>query len=564
VKFQKTLFWVLFLLPVVLYTWLLLGPFGGEIDGPRRRSAVFVIMVALGAWLLIRFQKYDWFRAVLITVIGYSAFYKTATFITDVSTFPISLGWSEGSRYYYASLFFSERIYQVEVPPSVLHPSRYLMQAIPFLISGSPLWFHRLWQVFLWISFSLGTGFVLARRLQKGWVLALWAYLFLFQGPVYYHLLVMVILVFGGVKPGQFWRSLFVVLAASAWAGISRVNWFPVPAMLAAALYVIEIPLEKKPVWRYLAPPAVWGIAGTAVAFLSQQLYIIYSGNPVEQFNSSFTSDLLWYRLYPSPTYPGGILRNLLWVMLPLLILLLVRMWQTRRCVHWLRLACLWAALLLLFVVGIVVSVKIGGGSNLHNMDAFLVLLLLVGGYFYLERVANEPGMGINPIPPLKLLVIFAAVVPAFFAITSGGSPPIRDFAATERDLASLRERLAPVVQKGGEVLFIDQRHLLTFEIVEDVPLVPNYEVLFLMEMVMSGNRAYLDQFHQELKEQKFAVIASGEQLINYQGREYEFGEENDTWVKEVSEPLLCYYEATVDLMGTNLVLYVPREAPCK
>lgn len=563
-KPQKILFWSLFLLPVVLYTWLLLGPFGGEIDGPRRRSVVFVIVVALGTWLLIRYQKCDWFGAVLITVIGYSAFYKTATFITDVSTFPISLGWSEGSRYYYASLFFSERIYQVKVPPSVLHPSRYLMQAFPFLISSLPLWFHRLWQVFLWIGFSAGTGFVFAHRLQKGWVLALWATLFLFQGPVYYHLLVMVILVFGGVKPGQFWRSLFVVLAASAWAGISRVNWFPVPAILAAVLYVIEIPVEKKPAWRYLAPPAIWGIAGTAVAFLSQQLYIISSGNPVEQFSSSFTSDLLWYRLHPSSTYPGGILRNLLWVMLPLLILLLARMWQTKRGVHWLRLACMWAALLLLFAVGIVVSVKIGGGSNLHNMDAFLVLLLLVGGYFYLDRVANEPGMEINPIPPMKLLVIFAVVIPAFFAISSGGRPPVRDFAATERDLASLRERLAPVVQQGGEVLFIDQRHLLTFGIVEDVPLVPNYEVLFLMEMVMSGNRAYLDQFHQELKEQKFAVIASGEQLINYQGQGYEFGEENDAWVKEVSEPMLCYYEPSVDLMGTNLVLYVPREAPCK
>lgn len=563
-KLHKAFFWFSFLLPVVLYTWLLLGPLGGEIDGPRRRSAVFLVIVAFGTWLLIRYQKYNWFRAILTTVIGYSAFYKTATFLTDVSTFPISLGWSEGSRYYYASLFFSERIYHFKVPPSVLHPSRYLMQAIPFLIPDSPLWFHRLWQVLLWIGFSAGTGFVLARRLQKGWVLALWAYLFLFQGPVYYHLLVMVILVFWGVKPQQFWRSLVVVLAASAWAGISRVNWLPVPAMLAAVLYLIEIPVEKKKIWRYLAPPAAWGILGTTVAFLSQQLYILYSGNPVEQFNSSFTSDLLWYRLHPSPTYPGGILRNLLWVMLPLLILLVVRMWQTRRCIHWLRLACLWGALLVLFAVGVVVSVKIGGGSNLHNMDAYLVMLLLVGVTFYLDRAAKEPGKEMALTSPLKPLVIFAAVIPAFFAITSGGRPPVRDFAATERDLASLRERLAPVVQQGGEVLFIDQRHLLTFGIVEDIPLVPNYEVLFLMEMVMSGNRAYLDQFHQELKEQKFAVIASGEQLINYQGRDYEFGEENDAWVREVSEPMLCYYEPTVDLIGTNLVLYVPREVPCK
>jgi hypothetical protein len=164
----------------------------------------------------------------------------------------------------------------------------------------------------------------------------------------------------------------------------------------------------------------------------------------------------------------------------------------------------------------------------------------------------------------LKLLVLFAAVIPVFFAISSGGRPPVRDFVTAEKDLTLLRESLKPVVQQGGLVLFIDQRHLLTFGILEDIPLVSNYEVLFLMEMVMSGNRTYLDQFHKELQEQKFAVIASGEQLINHQGREYAFGEENDAWVKEVSEPMLCYYTPSVELKGTNLILYVPRDVPCK
>ena len=40
--------------------------------------------------------------------------------------------------------------------------------------------------------------------------------------------------------------------------------------------------------------------------------------------------------------------------------------------------------LLIFFAGGIVVSVKIGGGSNLHNMDAFLVFLLVAAVYFYL------------------------------------------------------------------------------------------------------------------------------------------------------------------------------------
>ena len=553
-----------FFIPIVLYTWLLLGPYGNLIDGPRRRGIVFLMIIIVITGLLAHFKKIPWFPASLMALVGYASFYKVFTFISDVSTFPFSLGWSEASRYYYASLFFSDRLYNLHVPPTVLHPSRYLMQAIPFLIPGLPLWSHRLWQVFLWIGFTMGTGFVLSRRLKQGWVLALWAFLFLLQGPVYYHLMIMVILILWGIKPRRFWLSLAVVLVASAWAGISRVNWFPVPGVLAAALYLLEVPVERKSIWRYSIPPALWILLGTGLAFLTQRLYILWSGNPADQFGSGFTSDLLWYRLYPSPTYPGGILRNLIWVMLPLLLIIIVRMWLCRRQLHWLRHLGIWMGLFALFIVGLIVSVKIGGGSNLHNMDAFLVMLMIVGSYFYFEKFGKEiedaPG---NP-KPLKALAYFAACVPIFFAITSGGRPPAYDFATAQKNLALLRENLQSTVQEDGKILFIDQRHLLTFGYLKDIPLVPDYEMLFLMEMVMSGNRAYLDKFVSDLKNQRFAVIVSGEQPTTLQGSAYEFGEENDAWVKEVAEPLLCYYRQAAQYESMNLALYVPREVPCR
>jgi hypothetical protein len=101
-----------------------------------------IIIIITG---LLAFKKINWFPASIMALVGYAAFYKVTTFISEVSTFPFSLGWSEASRFYYASLFFSESLYNLHVPPSVLHPSRYLMQAIPFLIPSLPLWFHRLW-----------------------------------------------------------------------------------------------------------------------------------------------------------------------------------------------------------------------------------------------------------------------------------------------------------------------------------------------------------------------------------------------------------------------------------
>ncbi|MCK7481599.1 MAG: hypothetical protein M0C28_33795 [Candidatus Moduliflexus flocculans] len=59
---------------------------------------------------------------------------------------------------------------------------------------------------------------------------------------VYYHLEVMVILPLLFVSVKKPWQTLLVVIIASLWAGISRVNWFPMPAMIAIAIYLLEVP----------------------------------------------------------------------------------------------------------------------------------------------------------------------------------------------------------------------------------------------------------------------------------------------------------------------------------
>jgi hypothetical protein len=174
---------------------------------------------------------------------GYGATYKLASFLPDISSYPFSLGWSEGSRYYYASLWLSRQVYGVSVPPSVLHPTRYLLQAFPFLIPGASLWLNRFWQVALWVVTTGLTSRVLVRRLAltgrtKPLVISLcmilWGFIFLFQGPVYYHLQIIVIVILLGFDRHHFWRSLILVSIASLWAGLSRVNWLPVPGLLAA------------------------------------------------------------------------------------------------------------------------------------------------------------------------------------------------------------------------------------------------------------------------------------------------------------------------------------------
>lgn len=497
--------------------------------------------------------------------------FKAASLLSEVSTYPFSLGWSEASRYYYASLFFSERIYGVATPPSVLHPSRYLMQAAPFLLPGLPIWAHRLWQVLLWLVFPMAAAYLLAVRLSRFGgaqtspplfriLFSLWAFLFLFQGPVYYHLLVAVILVLYGYEGQRPWRSLFFILMASAWAGISRINWLPVPALLASAFYFLETPVRDKPVWRYLLPPFAWGIAGSGLGFAAQKAYETLSGNPPDQFGSSFTSDLLWYRLFPSATYSLGVIPAAVLVSLPVLLVLGSFLWSRWRRYSWVRLAGLAAILFVLFSGGIVVSVKIGGGSNLHNLDAYLVLLLVIGCSITFGGIASERKPLERKHPSNWALISPAMLLPVLFVFGTSGISPARDQAAAQAALERLRAATQQAVEQGGEVLFISERHLLTFHTLENVPLAPEYENVFLMEMAMANNASYLNAFYEDLRSHRFALIVSYPIHLHYQGRAHQFGEENDAWVDRVARPILCSYEPQIDLPEVTLQVLAPRD----
>ncbi len=571
-----------YLISIGLFPWLIMGPYGSFFENDLLRIALICGLSTGSGWLFKRiWSQRSWGEAVLFTFLAYGTVYKIVSFIPDISTYPFSLGWSEASRYYYASLFFAKRIYGASTPASVLHPSRYMMQSLPFLIPTLPLWFHRLWQVLLWLVFTGTTALLLTTRVTSSitggatatsngssgmtrWAFGAWAFLFLFQGPVYYHLLVMVILVLWGFDSGRLWRSTLVVLIASLWAGISRVNWLPVPGLLAAALYLLDKRAGRQPLWRYLAPPALWTVAGSAVALISQQAYVFWSGNPSEQFGSSLTSDLLWYRLFPNVTYRIGILPSIALVSLPLLALMALRIYPLLRDFHPVRWLGLGAILSVLFVGGTVVSVKIGGGSNLHNLDAYLVLCLVICSSIYFGRFQLETGKQESHHQPHWLLVSAAVAIPVVFAITSGGPLPQRDMCTAQAHLQTIKEAVRQTHQGGGEVLFITQRHLLTFHTIEDVPLIPDYELVFLMEMAMSGNQSYLDSFHRDLHDRRYAMIVSEPLKIMYQGRAHSFGEENDSWVSRVSEPVLCYYEPLMTLDEINVQLLVPRATPCE
>jgi hypothetical protein len=482
-----------------------------------------------------------------------------------VTDYPFSAGWSEASRFYYASLPFSPSIYGVQLPLSVWHGTRYFLQSIPYIIGGLPLWAHRLWQVILWLGITSLTSWLLVRRLRiKEWTIALvlsaWFFLYLFQGAVYYHLQVCVIIILLGVQPRHSRTSLLAVLLASFWAGMSRLNWYPVPAMLAIAVYLLEEPFSAyRGFWRYAAKPVLWGLAGLVTALLGQSFYIAISGNTnLEAFGSSLTSALLWYRWLPSPTNPIGIIPGILIVSLPLFILLIGMIRGHVASLHPVRWVGLFAMTAILLAGGLVVSTKIGGGGDLHNMDAYMVILGIIGSYFLTQRVEPEGSAGFGQPAWPGLALMF--VVPVAFALLRVSPPFHYDPARAEHDLAALRTAVQGYSQQGP-VLFINERQLLTFGSITNVPMVPEDEVVSLMEMAISGNRPYLTKFYEDLATHRFAAIVAHKQNLGVGTGD--FIEENNAWTTFVAQPLLCQYKPALTLDYSGVEVFVPRPKPC-
>lgn len=484
-----------------------------------------------------------------------------------VTAFPFSVGWSEASRFYYGSLLFSKSIYGFRVPLSIWHGTRYMLLSIPFVVKDLPLWADRLWQVLLWLGLSSFTAWAFVRRLKihepmTAVLLASWLFLYLFQGAVYYHLQICVIIILLGVSARHRWRSLLSIIAASFWAGMSRLNWYPVPAILAMTLYFMEVPFsEVGRFWRYIAKPALWGAFGLVTALLGQTFYVIISGNTnLQAFGSSLTSALLWYRWFPSATNPIGIIPGILLVSLPLFLLLFRSIRGHIANLHPVRWLSLLVMLLVLFIGGLVVSTKIGGGGDLHNMDAYMVMLALLAAYFLCDRIETEAGSVSRFEPARWSTIAFMLLVPVAFSISRVGPPFTYDKATAAQDLSTLRGAVEGYSQ-SGPVLFIYERQLLTFGMIPNVPIVADYEVVSLMEMAISGNRPYLNAFYNDLATHRFAAIVAHKQNLGVSTGD--FIEESDAWNTLVGQPLLCQYKPVLTIGSSNIQVFIPRARSC-
>lgn len=530
-------------------------------------------LILLGVAALKVAFKTSWPLAFISALVILGIAYETWIRFGAVTTYPLSMGWSEGSRYFYASLYFSNSIYGEQFPLSTLHPTRYFLQSIPFLFPELGLPAHRFWQFLLWIVLTGWATLSIASRVTRQnknvvkWLLAAGLFIFFLRVGVYYHLEPMVILPMAFVSAKHPLRSILAVIAASLWAGVSRVNWFPMPAMVAAAIYLLETPFsahESGSAWKqliaYFSRPALWVFVGLACALIAQAAYIPLSGNGanVEAFASSINSDLLWYRLWPNDNHFLGVVPAMLLFGFPFMAIIAIMALQQWKSLHVTRWLGLFVMLAVLFAGSLAVSVKIGGGGDLHNMDTFAVMLGIVSAYFIGGQVAAESG-SVQPVRPWAFLSL-AVLIPMVFMVPLLAS---RDRYNEEKNEIAFQAvtQMVNEAGKSGPVLLINERQLIAFRQV-DAPFVPEYEAVTLMEMAMSNNGPYLDRFYSDLRSHRFSMIVANPQntVIKDTGA---VKEENNIWNTRVAPYIICYYQPAerFDTDWNRIQIYVPNPA---
>ena len=486
--------------------------------------------------------------------------YSAIRGLTRVIDYPFSIGWSEGNRFYDYSLIFGRSLYTSQHPINLPYysPGRYALWGILFLFPGLPISIHRLWDALLWTLTPLLFGWLLMPELKWGWRagLALWVALFLYQGPIYPMLLIAAILLVLAFRSQRAWKWLGTA-AGSLYAGLSRWTWFAAVGVWGAILEQLYRPNRDKSLVRRYLPAFLIFVVGALPGLVANAPRWL---TPKES-TLSFSQPLLWYRLFPNSTFPLGVLPALLIAVTPLVVLL-VWMAVTRRWrLDWSQQVMVIGASAAFLAAGVVASTKIGGGSNLHNLDMFFITLV----FLLLAALREQVADGRLPIPRwprlLHAWVAVGVLVPVWMTFSQGGPLILSPEKLTQEYLVDIQEAV-DLARPTGEILFIDQRQLLSFGLVQGVDLVSDYEKKYMMDQAMAGNATYFRKFYQDLENHRFSLVITEPLFLVQQGEEYSFGEENDAFVKWVSRPLLCYYEVLDTLTEVRVQYLVPRSTP--
>ena len=537
------------------------GAFKPVLEKIAVRLFLFVLFSLFIGWLIHLGYRYSIWNSYSLVVLSLAMIWQILVLFPCPLDYPFSLSWSETSWYYYASFFFDRKIYGADIPWPFLDIGRPLLLSPAYLLLKPSLKVMRLWEFFLWIGTASLVSWSLWRRLKieigiSSALFFLWGVLWVLLGPIYIHLSLIVAIVLLGFDRNNLLKSLLWVGLASVWGGVFRINWIPVPGILGLTLYFLETPMsDDETIWHYLKRPFWLGLVGLIVGITSFVGYLSISGRIDTRIGSKFSADFLWYRLLPNATLSTGII---LGAMIVSAGLLLIIFFSSRKLeIASLRRFLLSTMMLILFAGGSFASTKIGGGNNLHNLDAYLSMLMIWGSYAIAGKIPTEI-KDKKYLPPQWLIVIV-------FLTTAGWefmSTPVTKLHDTELANSELRQLAVLVTetsQSGQDVLFINNRHLLTFGLIPNVKLVTDFELEEITEIAISNDTAGAEQFKNALREKRYGLIVMRVESGQIQDLTKPFAAENNAWKETVLFRVQSQYKSILVLPESGVQIYAPK-----
>ena len=501
-------------------------------------------------------------------VLCFSSFLAVSSLL--VINYPFSLSWSEGNRFYDYSLVFGQSLYnyQGHIVNPYVSPGRYGLWGILFLLQGLPIGIHRLWDLVLQTVPVILFATLLTRKLTPlalRYGVLLWVTLFLTMlAPLHPPFVIAsAIALLFAFDPSLLKRGISLAIA-SYYAGASRWTWAFAPTAIGVLIeLMLYYPKRNGPFWRRLLPAVI--LAGVSLA--AGLIPSIGQYVSIAQGDSTASGQpLLWYRLLPNNTLGPGVLFLALIYTLPLLIILSWWIGSRRWQLDWLQKTAIGGALAGFFGIGLVISTKIGGGGDLHNLDMFLVTLLVVVVLWLMSLdKSSTPMQWPTWMIGLGLYLIFWVTYPFTPLSPHSSYSPFLELPKDSRVAEVLATTQSEVGKfaKSGEVLFMDQRQLLVFGYIPRIPFIPEYEKKYMMDQAMANNANYFQPYYRDLANRRFALIVT--EPLKTRRREDlggPFSEENDDWVLWVSNPTLCFYEPIYVSTDVNVELLVPKPTP--
>ncbi len=570
--------WVRWLIVVIIsiaVSWLFVySDYSIRFDGFFTRLFVYLAsgLLALLAAATAEERAFRW-KSSLVALLLFGSIFLLMVAGRDIIDYPFRLSWSEGNRFYDYSVLFGRDLYNypADQPLSAfIDKGRQALWGLPYLFGRVSIGFMRFWNEFLFTIPYFLLGLVFLRRRDTApavpFLFGLWAMLFFNNGPIYTPL-ILICLIIVLTRRSPLWLAVPVTFAAGYLAHMSRFTWMFAPAIWAVLLAFLDPHQPAKSRWIRSIALGISGLSGGYILYNNLHSLIV-RGNitpSANAFTLNNTSDmvgnqtLLWDRLFPTGTFALGVLPALLILTLPVLILILHAIITKRwKLDIWQKLYLAGAGLALL-VVGVIISVKIGGGSNLHNLDMFLISVFLTAGLLLETCGTDWLTHSDTPHRWQRILLVMAVLYPATLNMFSVQKLELPDPALVEEGLQVVQ---AIVQEKSGEgeILFLDHRQLLTFGNVQNVPLVNEYEKKLLMEKAITGDRAYFSRLYADLAVRRFSVIISEPLKKLIQAPDEQFAHENNAWVENVSIPILCYFRIEETYPELGLQILVPRD----